>query len=401
MSNDQYKNEVINPGDEASKIAKDICFKTHDFCPAVKIIPRQSNSFRGGVDFIWRDHILQEMIDGKMRMSVENDGAGGKPQFFTLLNTPEAFKGLGWEIIEMVAGDFARSGRFPAVIDNEMNVKKVTKSGLVLFKATMEGYADALKETNLVNITGEVAIMKHSITAFCDDGSDDQFILTWGASCLGLSHPDHYIDGSEIKPGMVIVGFYEPGYRCNGGTFFTNVLLKKFGPKISQIRENDEAMDFVKQLTIPSKGYTKTITRLVGWTSDGRLGEPMAEIAGIAHITGGGVWGKFGELLPTGVGACLNSMPEPAPVLLKGQEFSWDIPGLRLNDWQAYGTLHGGCGMVLVCKTKQDAQIVIREAQKDGVQAQVIGKTFESMDNEIVIHSKFREYKILSSLRPE
>jgi phosphoribosylaminoimidazole (AIR) synthetase len=287
------------------------------------------------------------------------------------------------------------------VIVNALDVKQITTDNLPLFQAMMEGYGEALAKARLVNLTGEVAVMKHSITAFCDQGSNQQLILTWGATCTGLAHRDRLINPANITPNMVIVGFWEPGYRCNGGTFFTNLLLQRYGNDISQIQTNPEAMDFVRQLTIPSLSYARTVARLVGWNPDGSLAEPLATIAGIAHITGGGVWGKFGEILPDGVGAVLNTMPKPAKVLRTAQEFSWDIPGLRLTDAQAYGTLHGGCGMLFVCHDRDSAEAVIEEADKDGIRAQIVGHTTASPERELVIDSRFKQGRILSSLARE
>lgn len=410
--NDLYKQEIIDPGDRASELAKEICFQSHDNCQAVHVVSHQPNNFRGPIGFIWKNHVLGQMLNYRidpetkriaswtMAEEVENDGAGGKPQFFTLVGTPGVLRGLGWEIIAMTADDFARSGRFPAVIDNEINVKRITNENLPLFQAMMEGYGNALSQTGLVNITGEVAIMKHSITAFCDINSDEQLILTWGASCIGLAHRNLLIDGSKIKPRMPIVGFWEPGYRCNGGTFLTNLLLEKFGPDIKNIMNNPEAIEFVRKLTIPSRSYAKSICRIVGWQPDGSVGEPLAKINGISHITGGGIWGKFKEILPQGVGAELSTMPEPAEVLLQAQELSWDTI-LRLTDYQAHGTLHGGCGMLIIVERPEDVDHLNIEAGKDGIRSQVVGHTTESPKQEIVIHSEFKEGKVLSSERPE
>jgi len=300
----------------------------------------------------------------------------------------------------MTADDFARSGRFPAVIDNEVNVKRITNKSFFLFQAMMVGYGNALRQANLVNITGEVAIMKHSITAFCDINPEEQLVLTWGASCIGLAHRDLLIDGSKIKPGMPIVGFWEPGYRCNGGTFFTNLLLEKFGPDIKNIINNPEAMEFVKELTVPSQSYAKTICRIIGWLPDGTIGKPLAKIAGIAHITGGGIWGKFKEILPEGVGAKLDSMPKPAKVLLQAQKLSWDTK-LRLTDYQAHGTLHGGCGMLVILEENDNIDVIIQKINEAGIKCQIVGYTTKSPEREIIIHSKFAEGKVLSSESPE
>ena len=403
---DLYKKNVIDPGDEVSKMASLVCKQSFGNSEAITVVSLRSQNFRGGVGYLLKPHILEEMAkceidsNGKvtswtMMETVQNDGAGGKPQFFTLVADPEVFRGLGWEIIAMTADDLARLGMFPFGIDNEIGVKAITKENMPAMRALFEGYGSALKKSNLVNFTGETAIMNHSITAFCDTNSSKQLIITWGASCIGLAYKDRLVDNSKIKPGMIIVGFLENGYRCNGGTFFTNLIMAIFGPDIKDVVNDPEAIEFARKLTTPSISYAKTICRIIGWNLDGSIGDPLAQIAGIAHISGGGVWGKFGEILPPGVGACLDSMPKPPKVLLQTQEMSWDIPKLQLTDHQAYGTFHGGCGMIIVIETEEDANIIIKEAAKDGVRAQIVGRTVRETlqvnKGLITIESQFKE----------
>lgn len=207
----QYWRDVINPGDRASALGKEICFQSHQNNHAVLVVPHQPENFRGPVGFTWSKDVLRGMAtyrigregyigsDKSITGELESDGAGGKPQFHTLVGTPEVFRNLGREIIAMNADDFARSGRFPAIIANELDVKQITDENFHLFQAMMDGYGEALKEANLVNITGETAIMKHSVTAFCDIDFGEQLVLTWSGTCVGLASQKLRIDGSLNK----------------------------------------------------------------------------------------------------------------------------------------------------------------------------------------------------------
>lgn len=408
MSTDLYKKEVIDPGDKASKLAAQVCYDSHKNCPALTIVPHQPGNFRGPVGWVWKKHVLEMMLnhevgaDGKvinweMLEEKENDGAGGKPAFFTVIGTQENFAVLGLEPIVMCIDDFARSGRFPAIVANDINVKKITQENYPLFEAMIKGYGKILKQNNLVNITGEVAVMKFSVTAFCDDNSKKQLILNWGASCVGLCHKDKLIDGSKIESGMPIVGFYEDSYRCNGGTLLINLINAEWGLSVCSA----EKFDFIKKLTVPSKSYARFITRMHGWNDDGSIKDPIVNMVGIAHITGGGIWEKFGELLPDNVGALLNNMFEPTAVLRQAQDLSWKHKHLQLSDYKAHGTFHGGCGMLVVCKTIDDAEELVNQASCSNIKSKIVGITMQSAQKEIIIDSKFRERKRLSSLRPE
>lgn len=396
---DIYREEIINPNDAASKLAhQEVCIASYGNSKAIKIVPRQPGNFRGAVDFVWQKPVLNEMYNGRVFETVQNDGAGGKPQFFTLVGTEKVFRGLGWEIITMCADDIARSGGLPVLMANDLNVKRITKENFHLIQALLLGYKEALKQSRLVNITGEIAIMKHSITAFCDNNDDNQLIATWGGTCIGLSRKDKIIDGSKIRPGMPIVGFHEDGYRCNGGTFFTNLLMREYAHlKKEELARDLAVIKFVEKLTAPSKSYARTIARAHGWKSDGSFGKTLVDMVGIAHITGGGIWGKFREMLPAGVGANLNNMPAPPKILLEAQKMSKCHEDLRLSDLDAYSTFHGGCGMLIVCRTDKDAEILIKEAKKDGIKASIVGVTINRGKQRVFIQSRFQEERVLSS----
>lgn len=394
---DAYREEVIAPGDRLSMLMKEVGIRSRENCQAGCIIPI-GEGLRAGVGFCWQPHVLSMMlrnfdesgrIDRPVMIEVqENDGAGGKPQFFTLVGTEEVMERLGWEIITMTADDIARRGGLPCYMVNEIQVKCVTEENFHLCEALARGYGKALKTANLANLTGEVAVMKNSITAFCDTGDERELILTWGGNCTGLMSSQLAIDNARIAPNCPIVGFEELGYRCNGGTALTNIVTCAFGTP-EQIMGNSEAMDFVRELTYPSISYAKTVSRIAGWNPDGSVGEPLACIDGIAHITGGGVWGKFGEILPEGVGAVLDSMPSPPLVLRQAQKLSYQC-GMGKDDASCYDTFHGGCGMLLVAHSDEDAEIIIRAGREDGILAQVVGHTIKSDARKLTIISRFR-----------
>lgn len=396
---DIYRKEIISPNDAASKLAhQEACIASYGNSKAIKIVPSQPGNFRGAVDFVWKKAVLNEMYNGRVFETVQNDGAGGKPQFFALVGTKEVFCGLGWEIITMCADDIARSGKLPVLMANDLNVKKITKENFHLIQALFLGYKEALKQSRLVNITGEIAIMKHSITAFCDNNDDGQLIATWGGTCIGLSRKDKIIDGSKIEPDMPIVGFHEDGYRCNGGTFFTDLLMREYAHlKKEELARDSAVIKFVEKLTVPSKSYARTIARAHGWKSDGSFGKTLVDMVGIAHITGGGIWGKFREMLPAGVGANLNNMPAPPKILLEAQKMSKCHEDLRLSDLDAYSTFHGGCGMLIVCRADKDAEVLIKEAKKDGIKASIVGVTINRGKQRVFIQSRFQEERVLSS----
>jgi phosphoribosylaminoimidazole (AIR) synthetase len=390
-----YDKEIVEPGDRFSKVAREICVDSFNNCSALNVI-RGGDGMRTMDGFVWNKPILEAMLRGEIYEVSQSDGAGGKPQFFTLNNTPGAFRELIWEVITMNADDLACRGGFPALmLSSNIDVKGITDENWHLCKALLKGMGPALSKSKLVMMTGETAIMKHSITAFCDTGSKEQLILTWGATSHGLASTSKKPNGSTIEPGMKIIGLKDDGYRCNGGTKFTNLIKDFYGYDSTSIL-NHEIRDFVEKLVVPSKSYARLITKLNGWSDDGTFGKPITDLYGVAHITGGGVWSKLGEILPDGVGANLDGMPMPADVLLQAQEMSLKTDD-HMTDHECYGTFHGGCGMMIIC-SQYDADKVMYHAYDNNYSPHIIGETITSELNEILINSRFKSGRFISSL---
>ena len=393
---DDYHTEIVAPGDRFSELARKVCVGSFNNSAALTV-ERGGEGMRAMDGFVWNRQVLEAMLRGEIYEVAQSDGAGGKPQFFTLANTPEAFRNLGWEVITMNADDLACRGGLPVLmLSSNIDVKGITDENWPLCEALLMGFSDALQQARLILMTGETAVMKHSITAFCDTGDSSQLILTWGATCLGLACKNKTPNGATITPGMAIVGFRDNGYRCNGGTKFTNIIFDTWGPDVSIIMSNPDARAFNEKLVVPSQSYAGTVARLNGWQPDGTRGFPLAQLHGVAHITGGGIWSKLVEILPEGVGANLDSMPEPAPVLLEAQRLAnkTDSP---MTDYECHGTFHGGCGLMIIC-SEDNVEKVIDEARADGHDPHIIGHTTESADNEVTIQSKFLDGTHLSSL---
>ncbi len=403
-----YREEVINPGDAASRLAKRVNRESYLNSEAIRVIDvEDSTGFRNPVGFVWYQHILREMLEQdtnngnwEIAESPEGDGNGQKPGFYTLVGTPEAFYGQGSDLVAMNADDEARSGRFAvAMISNEIDAKRVTKSNFHLVEALFHGYADQLRRSHLVSMTGEFAVMKYAITAFCDLNSDEQLILTWSAACLGLMRRSKLINNANIRPGMPLVGFWEKSYRCNGGGRHTQILMERHGGRIQDMLEDPQTRNFIEKLAIPSQSYAWALSRAHGWLPDGSVGEPHATIVGAGHITGGGLFGKFGENLPEGVGALLDQMPVPCDVLLQAQQLSKSTPH-PMADWECHDTFHGGCGMLVACRDYSNAKALIKSVKEEGVSASIVGKTVESNDRVVTVHSRFEEGGILRSNEP-
>ncbi|MFZ2778184.1 MAG: AIR synthase-related protein [Candidatus Moraniibacteriota bacterium] len=405
MKIDPYQEKVIKPGNMASAMAFQTNGESFGNCKAIEIVLDSRPEWQSEVGVVFLPHInslMSERVEtpgGRkpvMWQIPTTDGGGHKPGIVGALGTVDAFQGLGHDLVVMQDHDILRRGGLPCYMTNFYDTKAITENNIHLLRAYLQGLGNAYREAGVANVTGESAVVRYAVTAFCDQNQGSQLLMNVAGTCVGLAHVDKYLDGSGIRPDMPIVGCSERGGRCNGFTLDIDIILAYYG---QDFYRHPEAMELLRLLAVPSLSYSKTIRRVHGWNPDGTICEALAKIIAMFHITGGGIWDKL--RLPKGIGAVLNNMPEPTKVLRMVQDLSWHIPRLKLSDYRAHGTFNGSIGYVVIFEADADAEIFIEESRKDGNHAQVIGRTTASEEGEIIIHSRFKEGKELSSLRPE
>lgn len=405
LATDRYTEEVLSKDELVARYAHGINLKTYDFNPAVAICPLEPGNFRGRVGSCWKPHIHRmfgknkfdaqsNLVDWTMLDMDQCDGLGGKPQFFTLIGTPEIMRRQGHDLLAMSADDLR--GALPTIISNVICFKRITEENLYLAQALFDGYLDVLEKLGIASVTGETAVMRNQITGFSDQSSDSQLVYVWEAACRGLIHRSQNWIEREVTSGMPIVGFFEDGHRCNANGWLSDLSLAYYGD-VQSILTDKSAMRFIEQLTTPSVVYCKVFAEIMGWTPQGTVGEPLADVRRIVHISGY-AWRKLMEALPKGIGAALDKMPTPAPYMLKAQTMSWEkrVPNnLRLTDEQGYLTLNGGVGAAIVAANKNEAEKVVRAAQDRYIKAAIIGETIgqrsDEDDGDLQIISRYRQ----------
>lgn len=116
--------------------------------------------------------------------------------------------------------------------------------------------------------------------------------------------------------------------------------------------------DFLKNHVFqPTKIYVKTILSIIEKFS----------IKGMVHITGGGFYENIPRVLPSGIGAEVNNLPE-------SYVFSKLEKDHSLDRHDMYGTFNMGVGYILVVDPSQ-VDSVMSELKTLGEDAHLIGNT--------------------------
>lgn len=280
-------------------------------------------------------------------MGMNFDGIGTKVGLAELLGE---YRFLAFDLFAMVCDDAASMGAEPILVGTIMDVDKIVdiRSNIGI-KDIGISYVEAARDANVVIINGEVAELGDRI-----NGNSSVMNLNWGASCVWFAKKSNLIDRSKIVDGDYLVGIEENGFRSNGYSLVRKIVDKNF-----------KNMSYKYNTIFPSTIYTRALVDLTGGYHD----DPKSEIHGIAHITGGGLYGKVKRMLkPCGLGANIGDPFEPPYVMKYIQEIG------RVSDKEAYRTWNMGNGIVIATP---DPKKVISITKKHGFNTKIIGEVIK------------------------
>lgn len=227
---------------------------------------------------------------------------------------------VGIDLVAMCVNDILTSGAEPLFFLDYFATGKLSAGRAA---RVIEGIADGCREAGCALIGGETAEMP----GFYQEGEYDL-----SGFAVGAVEKDEIIDGSEIRPGDVIIGLYSNGLHSNGYSLARKVFFEhmkygvdKFLPELG--------CTLAEELLKPTKIYVKAVQEL----------KKTIKIKGMAHITGGGIPGNVPRVLPEGMKAEIRegSWPEkPIFGLLR------TLGGVPEDDMRS--TFNMGIGYVIV-----------------------------------------------------
>lgn len=145
--------------------------------------------------------------------------------------------------------------------------------------------------------------------------------------CVGIVEKDAIIDGSKIKAGDQIIALPSSGFHSNGFS-----LVRKIFPDFN---EEFEGKPLHETLLVPTKLYYKEIFNLLD----------AVEVAGIAHITGGGIVENIPRIIPENLCATISTDKIKIPSIMLECEKRGNIQRTEM-----YGTFNMGVGMTVVLR---------------------------------------------------
>lgn len=276
-----------------------------------------------------------------------DDGVGTKILIAEMINK---YGTLGYDLVAMVADDAVCVGAETISVSNTLDVDKLDEEKVANM---MEGLKKAALEQKIVVPGGEIAELGNMVNGY-----------TWNATAIGVVEKHKLITGKTIVPGDKIIGLISEGFRSNGLSLVRFILKEKFGPHWG-FEMFDEYKTWGEMTLTPCQIYSSAVLEMHGRYKQ----EAKLELKGVVNITGGGIPGNLPRVLKkTGLGAKLNNLPDPAPMMSKIMEMG------DVSREEAYRTWNMGVGMILI---SNDVEKVAEICEKYGVKSQVIGEVVE------------------------
>lgn len=370
MTGERIQDVNIPLGDDVSKMMYAASQQTHGNRPGLLVEFHES--------FAGTRAIPLEYFGSQTKgvyINIGFDGVGTKVEAYERIGK---HFGAAFDLFAMTCDDAAVRGAEPIAIGSILDVRQLsgTKAQRDAMQQLAEGYIAAAKAAGVVIVNGEIAELGNRIGGFRSPISiirrlssfvmhsslpDNDLNYNWGATVLWAAHKDRLLTGKQMKPGDIVVGLEEKGFRSNGITDVRIALAKAYGKQWH--RHSFEGQNLGELVGTPSTIYSRIITELNGGF---RLDKtPEGQITGVAHITGGGQPSKIGRMLaPSGLGITIDAPMNPPKLMTHVQKLR------GFDDTKALSKWHFGPGMVVTTPEPED---VIRVARKYGINAEVIG----------------------------
>jgi phosphoribosylformylglycinamidine cyclo-ligase len=201
-------------------------------------------------------------LDGERLLAASTDSVGTK---LILARERGALRACGADLAAHCVNDVITTGADPLFLLDYVAANRIDLDAVA---ELVEGMAEVCREAGCALIGGETA----ELPGIYREGE-----LDFAGTCVGMVARDSLIDGSGIAEGDIVVGLPSAGLHANGFTLVRRIL---------------ELEDYTgDDLLAPTRLYLEDVRRL------------RASAVGFAHVTGGGIVGNLGRVVPDGLRA--------------------------------------------------------------------------------------------------
>jgi phosphoribosylformylglycinamidine cyclo-ligase len=271
------------------------------------------------------------------------DGVGTKLKIAQTLGRHQT---IGIDLVAMCVNDILTCGAEPLFFLDYLATGKLEPAALV---EVVAGITDGCKQAGCALLGGETAEMP----GFYQSGEYDLAGFT-----VGVVEKSEILDGARIQVGDVAIGLASSGIHSNGYSLVRKVIADT-GADWTDRPTSLGGLSLGEVYLTPTQIYVRTILAAK------QAGLP---IAGMAHITGGGLPENLPRCLPPGRSIRVETGAWPIPAA-----FQWLAERGGISDRDMYHTFNMGIGYVAIVPAPE-AQTVLDWFQAQGTTAYKIGE---------------------------
>ncbi len=272
------------------------------------------------------------------------DGVGTKLLLARQLDRHDT---IGIDLVAMCVNDILACGAEPLFFLDYFATGRIEPGQA---QTVIEGIAEGCRQAGCALIGGETAEMPGLYGAGCYD---------LAGFAVGVVERSRVIDGSGIRAGHRLIGLPSSGPHSNGYSLIRKVLdlsaadtNQAFDAGAGSLTTLGEA------LLAPTRIYVDTVRGLMD----------RFPLAGLAHITGGGLTENVIRVVPTDLGITVDLAAWRRPAI-----FDWLQEAGRISGPEMLRTFNCGIGMVLVVD-EADCEPMLAHLRAAGEDAVVIGE---------------------------
>ncbi|MEX0621713.1 MAG: phosphoribosylformylglycinamidine cyclo-ligase [Candidatus Woykebacteria bacterium] len=274
-------------------------------------------------------------------LKAESDGVGSKPKYCFASGRHHT---IGIDLVAMSVNDLVRYNAAPLFFLDHI-AHQATDAVL---EEVIGGIRIGCDEANAPLLGGEIEQVPVPT---------GEYEISGGA--VGIADKGKVISGETITEGDIVFGIASNGLHCNGYS-----LVREVFPPEETVNNPNLLYNILK----PTRIYVRPVLAV----------NQRFEIHGWAHITGGGIVGKLGKIIPEGLVARLDTT-------------KWTIHNIfmlvreagNISDKEMRRTFNMGLGMIGVAP-KEVASWVVDFLVQHGETAYLIGEVVRSRKRERV-----------------
>ncbi len=256
------------------------------------------------------------------RLVLSTDGVGTKLKIAFSLDRHET---IGIDLVAMCVNDVLAVGAEPLFFLDYFSTGKLEVAQAA---RVIEGIAEGCRRAGCSLVGGETAEMP----GFYPAGHYDL-----AGFVVGVAEESRLLDGSAASEGDVLVGLASDGLHSNGFSLARKV-VEESADLFLEGRNEAFGRSLGEELLRPTRIYVKPLLGLL----------KEFDVKALAHVTGGGIAGNLGRVIPEGLCAAVRTG-------------SWDEPPIfelirqkgRVDEKEMRRTFNLGLGMIVVLPPDQ------------------------------------------------